>query len=113
MYYDRVYFATPSTGADTITVGAAEDGFRTLAAVPDGTSVQYAITDGDAWETGVGVVGSGATTLTRVLSASSTGALLNLTGDAKVFLTPIAEQLNQLTEAASRGLQDTFMLMGA
>jgi hypothetical protein len=117
MYYDRVYFTTATTGTGTITAGAAVSvDYRTLASVPDGEEVGYTITDGNAWETGFGIVGGDGTTMTRPLSglsASSTGALLNLTGDAEVLLTPIAEQMNQLTEAASRGLQDTFMLMGA
>lgn len=100
MLYDRVYFATASTGTGTITAGAAESGFRTMAgaSVPDGTTVEYAITDGTAWETGTGVVGGTATTMTRVLSESSTGSLINLSGSAKVMLTPIAERYNTLVD---------------
>lgn len=96
MLYDRVYFATATTGTGTITAGAAETGFRTMAtaasgaAIPNATEVEYAITDGTAWETGTGVVGGTGTTLTRVLSQSSTNALLNLSGSAKVFITRIA-----------------------
>lgn len=96
MLYDRVYFATATTGTGTITAGAAETGFRDMAtaasgsAIPNATEVEYAITDGTAWETGTGVVNSSGTTLTRVLSQSSTNALLNLSGSAKVFITRIA-----------------------
>ncbi len=98
-FYDRVSFSTATAGTGTVTAGAATTNFRTMAtaasgaAIPDGTSVEYAIEDGTAWETGTGVVGSTATTLTRVLSQSSTGALINLSGSAKVFLTRIASQL--------------------
>lgn len=100
-YYDRVHFATATTGTGPITAGAAVSAdFRTLASaqVPDGETVEYTITDGNAWETGFGVVGGASTTMTRTLSTSSTGALLNLTGGAEVFLTPIAEQMNKLQD---------------
>ena len=98
MLYDRVSFSTATAGTGTITVGAATTNFRTMAGatIPDGTTVQYTIEDGAAWETGSGVTGASATTLTRVLSQSSTGALLVLSGTAKCFLTPIASQYNAL-----------------
>lgn len=103
MQFDRVSFATATTGTGTITSGAATAGFRTMAAatIPDGTTVQYAIEDGTGWETGNGVVGASSTTLTRVLSQSSTGALLVLTGAAKCFLTPIASQYNGLNSGTT------------
>lgn len=103
MLYDRVYFATATTGTGTITAGAAEAGFRTMAgaSIPDATPIEYAITDGTAWETGTGVVGGTSTTMTRVLASSSTGSLLSLTGSAKVFLTPIAERYNSYTDLVS------------
>lgn len=102
MQYDRVSFSTATTGTGTITAGAATSGFRTMASasIPDGTTVQYAIEDGTAWETGSGVTGSTATTLTRVLSVSSTGSLLSLSGAAKCFLTPIAAHYNGLAASA-------------
>lgn len=103
MQFDRVSFSTATTGTGTITAGAATSGFRTLAgaSIPDATTVQYAITDGTAWETGTGVTGGTATTLTRVLSQSSTGALLSLSGSATCFLTPIASQYNALSPAGA------------
>lgn len=95
MLFDLVSFSTATTGTGTITVGSATTGFRTLAgaSIADGTTVEYAIEDGTDRETGTGVVGGTSTTMTRVLSASSTGSLLNLSGIAKVFLTPIAKTL--------------------
>lgn len=103
MLYDRVSFTTSTTGTGPITVGTATPGFVTPAgaAIPDGTEVPYAIEDGTNWETGTGVVGAGGTTLTRTLSKSSTGSLLNLTGAAKCFLTPIADTLNGLRMQAA------------
>ncbi|WP_397604959.1 hypothetical protein [Sphingorhabdus sp.] len=103
MQYDRVSFATATTGTGTITAGAATSGFRTMAgaSIPDGAIVQYAIEDGTAWETGFGTVGGTSTTLTRTLSASSTGALISLSGTAKVFLVPIAERYNSYVDLTS------------
>ncbi len=104
MFFDRVSFSTATTGTGTITAGAATSGFRTIASasIPDGTTVDYAIEDGAAWETGTGVVGGTSTTLTRVRSASSTGALLNLSGTAKCFITPIATSVNGIPYASGR-----------
>ena len=104
MQFDRVSFGTATTGTGTITADAATSGFRTMAvaAIPDGTSVEYAIEDGTAWETGTGVTGATATTLTRVVSQSSNAnALLVLTGAAKCFLTPIASRLNALNSGTT------------
>lgn len=101
MLADRVSFSTATTGTGTVTTGAATSGFQTMlaaaAVIPDGSTVTYAIEDGTAWETGFGVIGAASTTLTRELSGSSTGALLNLSGTAKVFLTPIRAGYNVLT----------------
>lgn len=84
--YDRVKFAVATTGTGAITVGAAPAGWRTPAGagVPNGTTLSYVIEDGTAWETGTGVYNSGA--ITRTLRESSTGALLNLSGSATMFL---------------------------
>jgi hypothetical protein len=86
---NRVRFTTATTGTGTITAGAAVAGFRDPAGdsnLADGDTVAYFIEDGTAWEHGTGVLGSTKTTMTRVLRESSTGALLNLSGSAEVFL---------------------------
>lgn len=100
MLFDRVSFATSTTGTGTITAGSPTSGFRGMdtaasgAAIPNGTLVEYCIEDGTAWETGTGFVGATGTTLSRILSQSSTGSLLNLSGSAKCFLIPISERYN-------------------
>ena len=93
---NRVRVATSTTGTGTVTLGAATAGYRTFAAggATDGARYSYVIEDGTAWEVGEGVYTASGTTLTRELEASSTGALLNLTGAASVFVSPLANDLS-------------------
>lgn len=95
LLYDLVKVATATTGTGTVTLGAADAGFRTFAAagVLDGATVSYAIEDSVGREVGRGVYNAGAGTLTRSLVASSTGALLNLSGAARVFIMASAEDV--------------------
>ena len=95
LWYDRVKFTTATTGTGTITVGSASSGYQTPAgaSIADGTTVNYVIEDGTAWEVGYGVYTVSGTTLTRVLISSSTGSLLNLSGSAVCFISATAEYL--------------------
>lgn len=90
---DLVQQNTSTTGTGTVTLGSAVTGFRTVAgaSIADGSLVSYAIIDGTNRETGTGVVGASGTTLTRVLRASTTGSLLNLTGSALVGIVANAD----------------------
>lgn len=94
-FADRVKVNTTTTGNGDISLGQAAVGYQTFAAagVSDGDEVRYVIEDGTSWEIGAGIYNSTGTTLTRSLTSSSTGSLLNLTGNAEVFISPSAADL--------------------
>ena len=98
---NRAKVATATTGTGTITLGAAESGYQSFtdAGVVNSDVVRYTIEDGDAWEIGSGTYSSG--TLTRVLDESSTGSLLNLSGDAVVYITAAGEDIVQPSDLAT------------
>ena len=102
---NRAKMTTATTGTGTLTLGSAVDGFQTFAAagVSNGETVRYCIEDGTSnFELGAGVYTHSGTTLTRVVSESSnSGNAINLSGDAIVFITAIAADLQPTTFTTS------------
>ncbi len=100
---NRAKMATSTTGQGTITLGSASDGYQTFAAagVSNGDVVRYTIEDdGNAWEIGQGTYTASGTTLSRTVSESSnSGNALNLSGNAVVFVTAIADDVGVKTYA--------------
>ena len=98
---NRAKMTTSTTGTGTITLGSAVDGFQTFTAagVSNGDTVRYCIEDGtSSFELGSGVFTASGTTLTRVVSESSnSNNAINLSGDAIVFITAIAADLQPTT----------------
>ena len=94
---DLVLMTTATTGTGTITLGSAVTGYRSFstAGIANGTVVSYAIEDGTNRETGRGTYTTSGTTLTRTLKASSTGSLLNLSGNAQVMITAITDDFTE------------------
>ncbi len=95
---NRAKVTTATTGAGTLTLGSAVDGFQSFAAsgVTNGDTVRYVIEDGDAWEIGVGTFNAGSQTLTRSPSQSSSGgSTVSLGGSAVVYVTATAEDFAQ------------------
>ena len=91
--------STATTGTGTITLGAAEVGFQSFAdaGVANGDVVRYTIEDSASWEVGTGTYTASGTTLTRTLIESNTGSLLNLTGNAIIYVTAAAQDLQSAT----------------
>ena len=95
---NRAKMTTASTGTGSpITLGSAVDGYQTFAAagVADADVVRYTIEDGSAWEVGTGTYTATGTTLSRTLVESSTGSLLNLSGNAVVYVIAAAQDIQQ------------------
>jgi hypothetical protein len=102
---NRAKMTTDTTGEGAISLASAVEGYQTFAdaGVTDADVVRYVIEDGNAWEIGSGTYSSG--NLTRVLDESSTGSLLNLSGEAVVYVTAAAADLQELVDFA-----DNFVL---
>ena len=98
--YTGARMTTATTGTGTITLGAAVSGYLTFAGagVANGDVVAYGIKDGANSEWGSGTYTSSGTTLSRTLTLSTTGSLLNLSGAAEVYITPRKEDLLSITE---------------
>lgn len=99
--FDLIKFTTATTGTGTLTVGSAITPFATPAAagIPDGTTVEYSINDGNNSEKAIGVTGGSGTTITRgspvvaYVSNVKQTTPISLSGSATVFIDPSVEAL--------------------
>ena len=85
--------AVAGSGQGTLTLGAAVDGFQSMAdKIATGTNVRYSIEGpNDLWEIGQGTFTTSGATLTRTPSESSSGgAAITATTDSVVFITATA-----------------------
>jgi len=100
-FANRAKVSTSTTGTGNITLGTAVAGYQSFSAagVVNSDVCRYTIEDGNAWEIGSGTYSAG--TLTRVLGESSTGSLLNLSGDAVVYITASGEDIVQPSDLAT------------
>jgi hypothetical protein len=96
---NRAKMSTPTTGTGTLTLGSAITGYQTFASsgVANADVVRYTIEDGAAWEIGLGTYTASGTLLSRTLEESSTGSLLNLSGNAEIFVTAAAADVTSDT----------------
>lgn len=62
---DRVKVTSTTTGTGTFTLGAAVTGFQDFSVIGNANQTYYCITNGTAWELGIGTYTSSGTTLSR------------------------------------------------
>jgi hypothetical protein len=94
--YDRVQETTTTSGTGSVTLLGAVSGFQSFAVVGNGNTTYYTITDGAAWEVGIGTYSTSGPTLARTtVLSNSNGNTTPITlsgGLAQVFLTYPAEK---------------------
>jgi len=101
---DRVQETTTTTGTGTLTLGGAVAGYQSFAAIGNGNTTYYAITDGTNWEVGIGTYTLSGTTLARttVLASSNSGSAVSFgAGTKQVFGTLPAEKAVTIDSLAS------------
>ena len=93
---DRVREQSTTTGSSTLTLTGAVVGYQAFsAAIGNGNTTYYAISNPGTteWEVGIGTVGAGTLARTTILASSNGGAAVNFTAGSKdVFCTYPAEK---------------------
>jgi len=91
---DRVRETTSTNGTGSVTLSGAVPGYQSFAAVGNGNTTYYTITNGTQWEVGIGTYSTSGPTLSRdTVLSSSTGSKVSFsTGFKDVFVTYPAEQ---------------------
>jgi hypothetical protein len=86
---DRISETTTTSGTGTITLAGARVGFQGFSAIGDGNTTYYCITDGAAWEVGLGTYTSTGNTLARTTvysnSNGNTSPITLTVGTKNVF----------------------------
>jgi hypothetical protein len=97
---DRVKETTTTTGTGSITLAGASTGFQSFAAIGNGNSTYYTITDGTNWEVGLGSYSSTGPTLFRVsvLSSSNSNQLVDWGAGTKTVFVTVPSAAMTLTE---------------
>jgi hypothetical protein len=94
--YNRVQETTTTSGTGSVTLLGAVSGFQSFAVVGDTNTTYYTITDGAAWEVGIGTYSTSGPTLARTtILSNSNGNTTPITlsgGLAQVFVTYTAEK---------------------
>lgn len=91
---DRVQETTTTSGTGTVTLAGAVSGFQSFSVIGNGNTTYYAITNGTAWEVGLGTYTTSGTTLSRdtIYESSNSGSAISLSGTSNVFCTYPAEK---------------------
>lgn len=94
--YNRIQETTTTSGTGSVTLLGAVSGFQSFAVVGNGNTTYYTITDGAAWEVGIGTYSTSGPTLARttVLSNSNgnTSPITLSGGLTQVFVTYPSEK---------------------
>jgi trimeric autotransporter adhesin len=94
--FDRVQETTTTSGTGSVTLLGAVSGFQSFAVVGNTNTTYYTITDGAAWEVGIGTYSTSGPTLARTtVLSNSNGNTTPITlsgGLAQVFVTYTAEK---------------------
>jgi hypothetical protein len=87
---DRIKVTSTTTGTGTFTLGAASTGYQDFSGIGNGNQTYYTITNGTAWEVGIGTYTSSGTTLSRdyVLASSNSGAKVDWAAGSKDVYVP-------------------------
>jgi len=97
VFANRAKMTTATTGFGNAVLGSAVDGFQTFtdAGLTDGDEIAYVIEDGSDWEVGTGTyTTSPGNQISRTVSESSNaGSAINLSGNAIVYVTARAEDI--------------------
>jgi len=114
---DRVKETSTTAGTGTLTLNGASVGFQSFAAVGNGNTTYYAISDAATgqWEVGIGTYTSTGTTLSRdtVLSSSAGGGLVTFGAGSKDVFVTYPSSKGVWLDSAGKFVQTAFTNLSA